>query len=546
MKYVLLIYDNPETREAFFGEETDELMGEVDALLRELTESGELVGTEALADPSNTKTVRVRGGVPAVTDGPFAEAKEQFGGYYIVDCESAERAAEIAARWPDARYCAMEVRPLMEAGGDGDVRKDAYTEGLLRRAGAAGPRRARAPLRAVRRVRGRGPGGVAGRRHRSGPRRGCRSNPRGVADHGGLPPDDRRVAQRSRPPPARRDGCGTRGRPTSPSHRPRTTRPPRPGRHADPAVHVLPSGALTRLAGRAHAARRRRADHRARSPRAFLVPEATMAQRISRAKQSIKASGVPFRLPPEDERADRLRVVLHVLYLIFNEGYAATSGPDLRAQRADRRGDPADPRPPPAAARRRRGGWAARADAAHRRAAPGTHPARRRPCPARRAGPGALGPRGHRGRCGARHRRAVPGADRPVPTAGGDRRGARRGPRAEDTDWPQILDPVRVARAASPTTRWSHSTAPSRSRWYEDQGPDSTLLATLDAGERLTGHHRLDAVRAHLLEMAGDHAAACSSYRTAARRTTSLPEQRYLEARAARLAENVQNSAPSA
>jgi hypothetical protein len=73
-------------------------MGEVDALLKELTESGELVGTQALADPSNTKTVRVRDGVPAITDGPFAEAKEQLGDYLIVDCASPERATEIAAR----------------------------------------------------------------------------------------------------------------------------------------------------------------------------------------------------------------------------------------------------------------------------------------------------------------------------------------------------------------------------------------------------------------------------------------------------------------
>src|SRR5262249_20081054 len=64
--------------------------------------------------------------------------------------------------------------------------------------------------------------------------------------------------------------------------------------------------------------------------RAFLVPEATIAQRISRAKQAIKASGIPFRLPPEPERAARLRVVLHVLYLIFNEGYTASTGPDLQ------------------------------------------------------------------------------------------------------------------------------------------------------------------------------------------------------------------------
>ena len=66
---------------------------------------------------------------------------------------------------------------------------------------------------------------------------------------------------------------------------------------------------------------------------AFLVPEATMAQRISRAKQSIKASGVPFRLPTGQERAQRLRAVLHVLYLIFNEGYTSSAGPQSAAKR---------------------------------------------------------------------------------------------------------------------------------------------------------------------------------------------------------------------
>ena len=117
MKYVLLIYDNPDTRGAFFGEEGEELMGDMEALMQELTETGELVGTEALADPSSARTVRVRGGVPAVTDGPFAEAKEQLGGYLVVDCEGPERAVEIAARWPNARFCAMEVRPIMEEAG---------------------------------------------------------------------------------------------------------------------------------------------------------------------------------------------------------------------------------------------------------------------------------------------------------------------------------------------------------------------------------------------------------------------------------------------
>jgi len=117
MKYLLLIYDNPDTREAFFGEAGGELAREVDALMEELAGSGELVGAEALADPSNSKTVRVRASVPVVTDGPFAEAKEQMGGYLILDCEGPERAVEIAARWPNARFCAMEVRPIMEEAG---------------------------------------------------------------------------------------------------------------------------------------------------------------------------------------------------------------------------------------------------------------------------------------------------------------------------------------------------------------------------------------------------------------------------------------------
>jgi hypothetical protein len=117
MKYMLLIYDNPGTREVLAGAGGDAMTAEIDALLEELTQSGELVGGEALADPSNTKTVRSRDGVPAITDGPLAEAKEHFGGYLIVDCESVERATEIATRWPNARFAAMEVRPLMDPAG---------------------------------------------------------------------------------------------------------------------------------------------------------------------------------------------------------------------------------------------------------------------------------------------------------------------------------------------------------------------------------------------------------------------------------------------
>src|SRR5262245_1441134 len=118
VKYMLLSYQNPAAWENLSEEERNRVFGEVDALVEELTRSGEFVGGEGLADSSQTKTVRVRDGVPAVTDGPFVEAKEQMGGYLIVDTETVERAVDIAASWPDARYFAMEVRPIMQSAGD--------------------------------------------------------------------------------------------------------------------------------------------------------------------------------------------------------------------------------------------------------------------------------------------------------------------------------------------------------------------------------------------------------------------------------------------
>jgi hypothetical protein len=117
VKYMLLIWNRPGFVEGLSEQERTAIFGEVDEIMKELTESGELVGGEALADPSNTKTVRVRDGVPATTDGPFAESKEQFAGYLMVECETPERAVEIAARWPDASRWAMEVRPVMSADG---------------------------------------------------------------------------------------------------------------------------------------------------------------------------------------------------------------------------------------------------------------------------------------------------------------------------------------------------------------------------------------------------------------------------------------------
>jgi hypothetical protein len=117
VKYILLIYHNPAMLEAFSEEEMQAVMSDVDTIMAELTASGEWIGGEGLAHPSQARTVRVRGGVPAITDGPFVESKEQLAGYCLLECESLDRATEIAARWPDAHYAAVELRPLMSASG---------------------------------------------------------------------------------------------------------------------------------------------------------------------------------------------------------------------------------------------------------------------------------------------------------------------------------------------------------------------------------------------------------------------------------------------
>ena len=95
----------------------DALSAQFESLLREISALGELVGSEALADPSITRTIRVRNGLPATTDGPYIESKEQLAGYFVVDCDTADRAVEIASRFPDAQFAAVEVRPIMDLSG---------------------------------------------------------------------------------------------------------------------------------------------------------------------------------------------------------------------------------------------------------------------------------------------------------------------------------------------------------------------------------------------------------------------------------------------
>jgi hypothetical protein len=123
MKYVLMIYSNPATwehpmflhqQEQLAPEERDAQLADFSALMHEIAASGELVDTAALADPADSRVIRVRDGALAVTDGPFADAKEQMAGYFVLDCATPERAAEIAARFPDARNAGIELRPVVE------------------------------------------------------------------------------------------------------------------------------------------------------------------------------------------------------------------------------------------------------------------------------------------------------------------------------------------------------------------------------------------------------------------------------------------------
>ncbi|GAA2440078.1 YciI family protein [Actinomadura vinacea] len=117
MKYLLMIHMNDEAWEGLTEAERNEIMNAHEGFQKMLRESGEMVVTHALANPGTSAVVRVKDGVPAVTDGPFAEAKEYLAGYYVIDCESRERALEIAARMPESRFLGVEVRPIMYSAG---------------------------------------------------------------------------------------------------------------------------------------------------------------------------------------------------------------------------------------------------------------------------------------------------------------------------------------------------------------------------------------------------------------------------------------------
>ena len=275
---------------------------------------------------------------------------------------------------------------------------------------------------------------------------------------------------------------------------------------------------------------------------AFLVPEATMAQRISRAKDAIRASGARFEMPGPAERPARLGIVLHVLYLIFNEGYTATAGTGLTAPELS--------------------GEAIRLTRRLHRLLPGDAEvtgllalmlltdARR----AARTGPdGSLIPLGEQDRSLWDSARIAEGvalvsAVLPAGQVGPYQVQAAIAAVHDEaksvgtTDWPQILGLYELLEQLAPGPMVSLNRAVAVAMVA---GPAAglDLLRELESDRRLAGHHRLHAARAHLLEMSGDAEAAVTSYREAARRTTSLPERRYLTGRAARLAGQGESSA---
>jgi RNA polymerase sigma factor (sigma-70 family) len=265
---------------------------------------------------------------------------------------------------------------------------------------------------------------------------------------------------------------------------------------------------------------------------AFLVDEPTMAQRISRAKRSIEASGEPFRVPSLEERPARVRLVLHVLYLIFNEGYTSSAGVELhrpeladeaiRMARMTHRLLPND------------------GEVAGLLALMLLIDARR---PARTTADGELVPLAEQDRTLWNREQIAEGTavlDDAMgkPPVGEYRIQAAiaavhdRAERAEDTDWTQIVALYGLLEQLTdnPVVTLNRAVAVAMA-----EGPEAGLVVVDSVGERLAGHYRLDAVRAHVLELAGDTAGALEHYLAAAGRTTSVPEQRYLAMKAARL-----------
>jgi predicted RNA polymerase sigma factor len=350
-----------------------------------------------------------------------------------------------------------------------------------------------------------------------------------LADHGRWPPTDRDLAQRIRTkaPSGGRRAARVRGRGSVPGD---------PAAGDDDLLTLILLCCHPSLTPASQVALTLRAVgglSTAEIARALLVPEATLGQRISRAKQRIKETGAEFRLPGPAERGERLTAVLHVLYLIFTEGHTASSGAAL--VRADLTTE---------AIRLTQQLHAQLPDdgeVAGLLALMLLTDARR---PARTRADGALVPLAEQDRRLWDAEAIAEGVtliSEPLATApiGPYQLQAAiaavhdEAPSAAETDWPQILGLYELLEQVAPGPMVTLNRIVATAMVH---GPRAGLkrLAVAERDPALTRHHRFAAVRAHLLDMAGNHEAARAEYRLAARRTLSIPEQRYLESRAAR------------
>ena len=265
---------------------------------------------------------------------------------------------------------------------------------------------------------------------------------------------------------------------------------------------------------------------------AFLVDEATMAQRISRAKQRIRSSGIPFEMPSAEEQKTRQHSVLRVLYLIFNEGYTSSVGSEL--QRVDLTVE---------AMRLTRLAQRMLPDDAEVTALLALMLLLEARSPARTDGVGNLVPLAEQDRALWDQSLIADGIALLSGVMGKGGAGEYKvqaaiaalhdqAPTAADTDWLQILGLYSLLEqiTGNPVVTLNKAVAAAMAN-----GPAAGLELLEQVEETLNGHYRLHAVRAHLLEMAGDTRGALADYRTAADRTTNLPEQRYLTMRVARL-----------
>ncbi|EFL09820.1 RNA polymerase ECF-subfamily sigma factor [Streptomyces sp. AA4] len=380
-------------------------------------------------------------------------------------------------------------------------------------------------------MRGRGPGG-AGRRGRAVVGRRGAGQPARLAADGRHAPVDRPLAQRERSATARGNRCGAGRRADRGRGRAGGRAAAGAGRHAHVVVPVLPSGGDAQLASRADAARGWRVDDcrdRTRVPGAGGHHGAT----DHAAKESVAAAGSTFTPPSAEDWPARLQVVLHVLYLIFNEGYTATSGEDLhrvelseeaiRLTRAVHSLLPDD------------------GEVAGLLALMLLTDARR---PARTGPDGALTPLADQDRRLWTVPLIVEGLELVNRVLGRGPVGPYQVQAAiaalhdqaagtDSTDWAQILELYGLLEhlAPGPVTTLNRAIAVAMVH-----GPEKALalLATLEDDARLKQGHRFDAVRAHLLELAGDTAGAHEHYLRAAKRTSSMPERRYLQAKAAK------------